>query len=85
MTRKVVYQEHHLFVLSRGYRTEAVSSQLTKEQKKRIAERELYMELSRYYLRKEGRWKVPGLLSEGNHGRFLCTEYISLTDSFYQF
>ena len=81
MTRKAVYQEHHLLVWSKGDKTEAGSSSSRKEREKRTAERGLYMELSRYHPRTEGRWKVPALLSGGDRGRLLCTGGVSLTDS----
>ena len=68
-TRPPVYSDHCL-IIGRGSRKKAGSRGADGEFRRRNAERELYMELSRYYLLEQNHsaWARAKLLSRGKHG-----------------
>jgi hypothetical protein len=74
----VVNQEPRLFVRKLN-EAEANSKTAVRERLRRDSGRELYQELSRYYLRSEGRWMRPELLSKCKHGYVQCIGNIPLT------
>lgn len=81
MTRGVVNQEPRLFTTGTE-ETKPVSKRGMQERLRRRTERELFLELSRYYPLAVGLWTCPRLLCEGKHRRGQCTNNIPLTHCF---
>ena len=78
----MVYSKPRLVKLSTKPRTTVRSKRAEEEHERRMVDRELYQELSRYYPLRQGRevWVRPELLSNGKHDMAL----IILRHSAYQ-